>query len=156
MMGQSVINPNRLISVYHIVTRFNPFSLSLLPGSLCATDMQIFMKTLTGKTITLEVESRDTIDNVKAKIQVYFLSLSLCTHKYFHCNLGIWLLPYSITDLIDLSSRFRLNLIGIESYVSNSFWFLTKDSCYERYYFVILYVSAKIEYILFALLLVKS
>jgi len=31
--------------------------------------MQIFVKTLTGKTITLEVESGDTIDNVKAKIQ---------------------------------------------------------------------------------------
>ncbi|KAK8483933.1 hypothetical protein V6N12_044402 [Hibiscus sabdariffa] len=32
--------------------------------------MQIFVKTLTGKTITLEVESSDTIDNVKAKIQL--------------------------------------------------------------------------------------
>ncbi|KAI5066780.1 hypothetical protein GOP47_0017308 [Adiantum capillus-veneris] len=31
--------------------------------------MQIFVKTLTGKTITLEVESSDTIDNVKTKIQ---------------------------------------------------------------------------------------
>ncbi|KAL4424988.1 hypothetical protein ABPG77_002873 [Micractinium sp. CCAP 211/92] len=31
--------------------------------------MQIFVKTLTGKTITLEVESSDTIENVKAKIQ---------------------------------------------------------------------------------------
>ncbi|KAF0902325.1 hypothetical protein E2562_015543 [Oryza meyeriana var. granulata] len=31
--------------------------------------MQIFVKTLTGKTITLEVESSGTIDNVKAKIQ---------------------------------------------------------------------------------------
>ncbi|XP_062199831.1 ubiquitin-like [Phragmites australis] len=31
--------------------------------------MQIFVKTLTGKTITLDVESSDTIDNVKAKIQ---------------------------------------------------------------------------------------
>lgn len=31
--------------------------------------MQIFVKTLTGKTITLEVESNDTIENVKAKIQ---------------------------------------------------------------------------------------
>ena len=30
---------------------------------------QTFVKTLTGKTITLEVESIDTIDNVKAKIQ---------------------------------------------------------------------------------------
>ena len=31
--------------------------------------MQIFVKTLTGKTITLVVESSDTIENVKAKIQ---------------------------------------------------------------------------------------
>jgi len=31
--------------------------------------MQIFVKTLTGKTITLEVESGDTISSVKAKIQ---------------------------------------------------------------------------------------
>ena len=36
--------------------------------------MQIFVKTLTGKTITLEVESSDTIDNVKAKIQGTFPS----------------------------------------------------------------------------------
>ncbi len=33
--------------------------------------MQIFVKTLTGKTITLEVEASDTIENVKAKIQVF-------------------------------------------------------------------------------------
>jgi ubiquitin len=31
--------------------------------------MQIFVKTLTGKTITLEVESSDTVANIKAKIQ---------------------------------------------------------------------------------------
>ena len=31
--------------------------------------MRIFVKTLTGKTIALEVESSDTIKNVKAKIQ---------------------------------------------------------------------------------------
>eukprot|EP01022_Parablepharisma_sp_SALTPOND_P016171 TRINITY_DN233_c0_g1_i2.p2 TRINITY_DN233_c0_g1~~TRINITY_DN233_c0_g1_i2.p2 ORF type:complete len:122 (+),score=0.48 TRINITY_DN233_c0_g1_i2:30-395(+) len=31
--------------------------------------MQIFVKTLTGKTITLDVEPNDTIDQVKAKIQ---------------------------------------------------------------------------------------
>ena len=31
--------------------------------------MQIFVKTLTGKTITLEVEPQDTIESVKQKIQ---------------------------------------------------------------------------------------
>ena len=39
------------------------FSLSLLGG------MQIFVKTLTGSTITLEVKPSDTIEEVKAKIQ---------------------------------------------------------------------------------------
>jgi ubiquitin len=31
--------------------------------------MQIFVKTLTGKTITLEVEPTDAIENIKQKIQ---------------------------------------------------------------------------------------
>ena len=31
--------------------------------------MQIFVKTLTGKTITLDVEPSDSIDNIKTKIQ---------------------------------------------------------------------------------------
>ena len=34
-----------------------------------ANQMQIFVKTLTGKTITLDVEPSDSIENVKAKIQ---------------------------------------------------------------------------------------
>ena len=33
------------------------------------SDIQIFVKTLTGKTITLEVNSSDTVENVKTKIQ---------------------------------------------------------------------------------------
>ena len=36
---------------------------------LDALAMQIFVKTLTGKTITLEVEPADSIENVKAKLQ---------------------------------------------------------------------------------------
>ena len=39
----------------------------LLP--LDAVAMQIFVKTLTGKTLTLDVEASDSIENVKAKIQ---------------------------------------------------------------------------------------
>lgn len=42
---------------------------STRPFAHQSTTMQIFVKTLTGKTITLEVESSDTIDNVKSKIQ---------------------------------------------------------------------------------------
>ena len=37
--------------------------------SVSASAMQLFVKTLTGKTITLEVESGDSIDKVKQKIQ---------------------------------------------------------------------------------------
>lgn len=50
------------------------FSLMLLLGveavlASSAYAMQIFVKTLTGKTITLDVEPSDTIENVKAKVQ---------------------------------------------------------------------------------------
>ena len=41
----------------------------LLLDPLDALAMQIFVKTLTGKTITLDVEASDTIENVKQKIQ---------------------------------------------------------------------------------------
>lgn len=43
--------------------------LSVSMMSTAALAMQIFVKTLTGKTITLEVEPSDSIDNVKQKIQ---------------------------------------------------------------------------------------
>ena len=46
-----------------------PLWTSLRPDSCISSKMQIFVKTLTGKTITLEVEPSDTIENVKAKIQ---------------------------------------------------------------------------------------
>lgn len=52
---------------------FGPTLLTALsyspPVSPANAEMQIFVKTLTGKTITLEVEPSDTIENVKAKIQ---------------------------------------------------------------------------------------
>lgn len=54
--------------------RISTISASLMLGfmllvPLDAMAMQIFVKTLTGKTITLEVEPSDSIENVKAKIQ---------------------------------------------------------------------------------------
>ncbi len=48
--------------------RLTPYPHSL-PLALQPAAMQIFVKTLTGKTITLDVESSDTIEGVKAKIQ---------------------------------------------------------------------------------------
>ena len=51
----------------HMTPRFgNLFFLNFNP---LRGGMQVFIKTLTGKTITLEVESSDTIDAVKTKIQ---------------------------------------------------------------------------------------
>ena len=41
----------------------------VLPRILLRRDMQIFIKTLTGNTITLEVEPSDSIDDVKTEIQ---------------------------------------------------------------------------------------
>jgi len=41
----------------------------ILAAAACLFSMQIFVKTLTGKTITLEVEPSDSIENVKQKIQ---------------------------------------------------------------------------------------
>jgi len=54
--------------------RISTISASLMLGvillvPLDALAMQIFVKTLTGKTITLDVEPSDSIENVKAKIQ---------------------------------------------------------------------------------------
>lgn len=43
--------------------------LAVMAVSVTANAMQIFVRTLTGKTVTLEVESSDTIENIKQKIQ---------------------------------------------------------------------------------------
>ena len=45
-----------------VVMLFSSFAMS-------ASAMQIFVKTLSGKTITLEVEPNDSVDAIKAKIQ---------------------------------------------------------------------------------------
>lgn len=53
----------------HSTTSKVIFFLTIFIVSPSVFAMQIFVKTLTGKTITLEVEPSDTIDNVKQKIQ---------------------------------------------------------------------------------------
>ena len=56
------------MSIFTRAGRYAALSLLLLLP-LDAMAMQIFVKTLTGKTITLEVEPSDSIENVKAKLQ---------------------------------------------------------------------------------------
>ncbi|CEL61766.1 Polyubiquitin 10 OS=Arabidopsis thaliana GN=UBQ10 PE=1 SV=2 [Rhizoctonia solani AG-1 IB] len=77
-VGHSVSSPEETMRILReLGKRPNPlpshdyqsFTSSFFNAFLPSLIMQIFVKTLTGKTITLEVESSDTIDNVKAKIQ---------------------------------------------------------------------------------------
>ena len=66
--------PNNPFSLLNIIKSVVPTSLYQIilhgPENQKQGDpMQIFVKTLTGKTITLDVESNDTIQNVKSQIQ---------------------------------------------------------------------------------------
>lgn len=59
-------NPHKLMGTTLQCSTFH----TKYDGLLVLKKMQIFIKTLTGATITLEVEPFDTTENVKAKIQV--------------------------------------------------------------------------------------
>ena len=57
----------RLSSLTRVLSILVVIGIIAIPAQVYG--MQIFVKTLTGKTITLEVEPGDSVDNVKAKIQ---------------------------------------------------------------------------------------
>jgi ubiquitin len=69
LLPASVFHPGFVeVTVKKSRTFFSTWILILVIAS-CLYSMQIFVKTLTGKTITLEVEPSDSIENVKQKIQ---------------------------------------------------------------------------------------
>jgi glucose-1-phosphate cytidylyltransferase len=82
--------------------------------------MQIFIKTLTGKTITLEVEPGDTIETVKDKIQSNegwinggFFVLNRQVANYISGDD----MPFENDPLVKLSSEGQL-----KAYKHNGFW----------------------------------
>ena len=64
----SIVQKKQVCHIHHKKTNFKHISNFIKPISI-TNKMQIFVKTLTGKTITLEVEPSDAIENVKQKIQ---------------------------------------------------------------------------------------
>ena len=73
-----------------ILSHYNIQSESTLHMDSHAQDgMQIFVKTLTGKTITLEVEASDTVEDVKTKILNVFRSVRRSQQELVSMNCSV-------------------------------------------------------------------
>lgn len=85
--------------------------------------MQIFVKTLTGKTVTLEVESSDTIDNVKTKIQVsdLYFPFILCDFVIFILIWGFYC--FSIVEVFVFIGLWYIWSYGFELLFLLGFWY---------------------------------
>jgi ubiquitin C len=64
--AQAMVTPNELDE---FAAELHAHLVAGLHARLVDVDMQLFVKTLTGATITLDVESSDTIDHIKMRIQ---------------------------------------------------------------------------------------
>ena len=57
-------------------------SLKLRPFQRGSSITQIFIRTYSGKTITLDIELSDSIENLRQKIQVHFVCVCVCVCVY--------------------------------------------------------------------------
>ncbi|XP_072047935.1 uncharacterized protein [Amphiura filiformis] len=104
IFDEQVLDDGKTLRDYHMQEE-STIQLDVCPqGGSGTHTMKIFIKNTTGKTITLEVEPFDTIENVRAKIQTWegfhptdqYLLILMAWNKYEVLEDGITLIGYNI------------------------------------------------------------